>query len=76
VGSNWSNPLGSPYDANQKFTKVSNTLYELIVPMIPGGGYKLIQEQGNWSTQYSFLSGSPTSGVFLKQMLHNLMHHP
>jgi len=66
VGSNWSNPLGSPYDATQKFTKVSNTLYELIVPMIPGGGYKLIQEQGNWATQYSFLSGSATSGVFFK----------
>ena len=66
VGSNWSNPLSSPYDVNQKFTKVSNTLYELIVPMIPGGGYKLIQEQGNWTTQYSFLSGSATSGVFFK----------
>jgi len=66
VGSGWSNPLSTPYDGTQKFTKVSNTLYELIVPMIPGGGYKLIQEQGNWSTQYSFLSGNPTSGVFFK----------
>ena len=66
VGSGWSNPLGSPFDVSQKFTKVSNTLYELVVPMIPGGGYKLIQEQGNWSSQYSFLSGSATSGVFLK----------
>ena len=28
--------------------------------------YKLIQEQGNWSSQYSFLSGSATSGVFFK----------
>ena len=35
--------------------------------MIPGGGYKLLQENnGNWSSQYSFLSGSPTSGVFFK----------
>lgn len=66
VGSNWNNPLSSPYDVTQKFTKVSNTLYELIVPMIPGGGYKLIQEQGNWTSQYSFLSGSPTAGSFLK----------
>ena len=67
VGSNWNNPLSSPYDASQKFTKVSNTLYELIVSMIPGGGYKLLQENnGNWSSQYSFLSGSATSGTFLK----------
>jgi hypothetical protein len=67
VGSSWSNPLSSPYDASQKFTKVSNTLYELIVSMIPGGGYKLLQENnGNWSSQYSFLSGSATSGTFLK----------
>ena len=67
VGSNWNNPLSSPYDASQKFTKVSNTLYELIVPMIPGGGYKLLQENnGNWSSQYSFLSGSATSGSFFK----------
>jgi len=64
--SGWGNPMGSPYDVSQKFTKVSNTLYEIILPMIPGGGYKLIQEQGNWSTQYSFLSGSATSGVFFK----------
>jgi len=64
--SGWGNPMSSPYDVSQKFTKVSNTLYEIILPMIPGGGYKLIQEQGNWSTQYSFLSGSATSGVFFK----------
>lgn len=66
VASDWSNPLPVPYDVSQKFTKVNNTLYELTVPMIPGGGYKLIQEQGVWSSQYSFKSGDALSGVFEK----------
>lgn len=66
VASNWSNPLPGPYDVTQRFTQVTSTLYQLTVGMIPGGGYKLIQEQGNWSTQYSFVSGDALSGVFFK----------
>jgi hypothetical protein len=56
AGSGWANPLGNPYDVNQKFTKVSITLYELTLPMPGGGNYKLIQEQGNWDTQYHMLT--------------------
>jgi hypothetical protein len=66
VASNWTNPLPGPWDISQKFTQVTPTLYTLTIPMIPGGGYKLIQEQGNWSTQYSQLSGDALSGVFFK----------
>ncbi len=58
VGSGWSNPITGGDEPKQKFTKVSNTIYEIIVTMISGGGYKLIQTQGDWSTQYSFVSGS------------------
>lgn len=66
-GSGWSNPLATPYDVSQKFTKISNTLYQLIVPMVGGGGYKVIQEQGNWDTQYHALTGgSWSSGDFEK----------
>lgn len=65
VASGWSNPLPAPYDASQKFTKVSNTLYELTVDLIPGGGYKLIQTQGVWGTQYHALDGkADLSGDF------------
>jgi hypothetical protein len=60
--SGWSNPLGAPYDASQQFTKVSNTLYELTVNMPGGGGYKLIQIQGDWSTQYHMLAGGTWQG--------------
>ena len=58
----WSNPLPSPYDASQKFTKVSNTLYELTLNMPGGGGYKLIQIQGDWGTQYHMTTGTWDGG--------------
>jgi starch-binding outer membrane protein SusE/F len=65
--SGWSNPLGVPYDVSQKFTKVSSTLYELIVTMPGGGNYKLIQEQGNWGSQYHMKTGSSAGGTFEKK---------
>jgi hypothetical protein len=58
----WSNPVPAPYDVSFKFTKLSNTLYELVVPMKGGGGYKLIQIQGDWGTQYHMLAGGTWEG--------------
>ncbi|MCU0333858.1 MAG: SusE domain-containing protein [Chitinophagaceae bacterium] len=55
--SGWSNPLGAPFDGQQRFTRVTNTLYELTVDMPGGGNYKLIQEQGNWGTQFHMIDG-------------------
>lgn len=60
--SGWSNPLGTPYDVGQKFTKISNTLYELTLSMPGGGGYKLIQQQGDWNSQYHMLAGGTWEG--------------
>ncbi len=65
--SGWANPMQAPYDVSQKFTKLSNTLYELVVAMPGGGGYKVIQEQGNWDTQYHMVTGSSAGGVFEKK---------
>lgn len=63
VASDWTNPLPAPYDVTQKFTRVSETLYTLTVPMIGGGkGYKLIQTNGNWDTQYHALDGTVFTG--------------
>ncbi len=59
---NWSNPVPAPYDVTFQFTKLSNTLYELTVPMKGGGGYKLIQIQGDWGTQYHMLAGGTWQG--------------
>ena len=60
--SGWANPLGAPHDVSQKFTKISNTLYELTLTMPGGGFYKLIQQQGNWGTQYHMLTGGTWEG--------------
>lgn len=58
----WSNPLPAPYDVTQKFTRIDVLHYELIVDFLGGGGYKLIQEQGVWGTQYHALAGGDANG--------------
>lgn len=63
----WSNPLSSPYDVSQKFTKVSNVLYELVIDMPGGGGYKLLQDNGSWATQYHMVTGTWDAGTFEKK---------
>ena len=64
----WSNPVPPPYDVSFQFTKVSNTLYQLVVPMKVGTGYKLIQIQGDWSQQYHALPGGTwNKGTFEKK---------
>lgn len=67
VAGGWTNPIPAPYDVSQKFTRVSETLYELTVPMIAftgttANGYKLIQTQGIWGTQYHALDGKVFTG--------------
>lgn len=60
VPSNWTE---FPPDS-QKFTQLSATVYELTTEMIGRGAYKLLQEQGVWSTQYRWLEGTWDSGKF------------
>jgi hypothetical protein len=67
VASSWNNPLPAPFDATQKFTKVSETLYELTVNFVGGGAYKLIQENGVWGTQYHMVEGTANGGTFEKK---------
>lgn len=72
VASGWSNPLPSPYDATQRFTRAggpSDVLhYEANITFNATGGYKLIQTQGVWSTQYHALDGTAKlSGSFEKR---------
>lgn len=62
VAGGWDNPIPAPYDETQKFTKISETVYELVIPFLGGGGYKLIQENGVWATQYHALDGSVVTG--------------
>lgn len=72
VASGWSNPLPSPYDVSQKFSRVGGPgdvlHYEATITFNATGGYKLIQKQGEWSTQYHALDGTAKlSGEFEKK---------
>jgi starch-binding outer membrane protein SusE/F len=72
VGSGWSNPLPAPYDVSQKFSRVAGVgdvlHYQATITFNATGGYKLIQAQGVWSTQYHALDGTAKlSGDFEKR---------
>lgn len=72
VASGWSNPLPSPYDVSQKFARAAGTSdvlhYEATINFNATGGYKLIQTQGVWSTQYHALDGTAAlAGTFEKK---------
>jgi hypothetical protein len=64
----WSNPIPPPYDVSLKFTKIDKLHYELIADFDHSGGYKLIQIQGDWSTQYhAKVANTALSGDFEKK---------
>ena len=71
VASGWSNPLPSPFDASQKFARVTPTdilHYQATITFNASGGYKLIQIQGDWNTQYHAIDGTAKlSGNFEKK---------
>lgn len=47
----WDNPVPDPA---QKFTRVSETLYELTVNITPGGSYLFLPVNGSWDAKYGF----------------------
>jgi hypothetical protein len=66
VSGGWGNPIASGSIPIQKFTKVSNTLYQITIPLIGDGEYKLIGvNDGSWTEQWSIkteqASGDPTT---------------
>lgn len=58
VASGWKNPLPAPFDTSQKFTRIDVLHYVATLNFNASGGYKLIQRQGDWSSQYHALDGS------------------
>jgi len=53
----------STVPANQKFTKVSDLVYELTVEVIGGGSYKLIGVAGDWANQYGIAIKNDAASV-------------
>jgi hypothetical protein len=63
VASNWANPHNATDVITHKFTRLpSFTDYELFINMNATGAYKLIQIQGDWSTQYHMVTGGTGLG--------------
>ncbi len=45
----WNNPVPEP---SQVFTKISETLYEIAIPLSAGGSYLLLPVNGSWDVKY------------------------
>lgn len=56
----WNNPVPEPA---QKFTRVSETLYELTVSIQPGGSYLFLPVNGSWSAKYGFIGANNANNV-------------
>jgi hypothetical protein len=53
----WNNPLKEPYLTDQKFTKINNTKYELVINLNPSKGYLVLPVMGNWNKKYCLDNG-------------------
>jgi starch-binding outer membrane protein SusE/F len=59
----WNNNPG--LDTKYQFDKIDETTYAGVFEFTSGGNYKLIQQLGNWGTQFHMLSGgTATAGSF------------
>lgn len=56
----WNNPVPVP---SQQFTRISETLYELTVDIVPGGSYLFLPVNGSWSAKYGTVGGNNTNAV-------------
>ncbi|HVG41041.1 MAG TPA: SusE domain-containing protein, partial [Chitinophagaceae bacterium] len=60
----WTNDPAPPFPAVRELTRLSETQWGGIFNMKGSGGYKLLQTQGVWSTQFHMVSGDAASGTF------------
>jgi hypothetical protein len=56
----WSNPVPVP---SQEFTKISPTLFQIIIPLTGGGSYLFLPVNGDWSVKYGALGANNTNNV-------------
>ncbi len=51
----WSNPVPTP---SQQFTRISNTVYEITVPLTAGGEFLFLPTNGDWGKKYAVVDNS------------------
>ena len=61
----WDNPITDATKlAAQKFKQESPTLYSITIPLIGGGEYKLIGQNGSWSEQWSVATKDDPAEIY------------
>lgn len=60
----WTNDASPAFPAAREFTRLNETQWGGIFNMKGSGAYKLLQTQGDWSTQFHMVSGTALSGTF------------
>ena len=59
----WSNDPAPPaFPPDREFVRLDETTWAGIFQMTGTGGYKILQTQGNWSTQFHMVSGGTATG--------------
>jgi hypothetical protein len=56
----WNNPVP---ETTQQLKKVSETLYELTLPLTGGGSYLLLAVNGSWDVKYGGMGGNNSNNV-------------
>lgn len=57
---NWDNPIDQGNVSKQQFTQMSPTDYQITIPIIGDGEYKLIESDGSWDNQWSVKTEQPS----------------
>ena len=60
----WTNDAAPPFPPDREFSRIDETTWGGIFYMTGGGGYKILQTQGDWSTQFHKVSGDALNGTF------------
>ena len=56
----WNNPVP---ETTQQLTKISETLYQLTLPMVGGGSYLLLPVNGSWDVKYGGMGSNNANNV-------------
>jgi starch-binding outer membrane protein SusE/F len=56
----WNNPVPVP---TQQFTQISNTVYEITIPLIGDKSYLFLPENGSWTVKYGAIGANNTNNV-------------
>ena len=63
----WSNDAAPAFPPEREFARIDETTWGGIFYLTGSGGYKLLQTQGNWDTQFHMISGGTASSGDFEQ---------